>query len=161
MCHQLPQVRGEAPETGLDSFDCMSILKRMAQTFLTFNFGSNEEAAQQARHTVERWKQGFRLDKKLLVKFDREDAGGNGAGDGDDSAPEKPKKGNSEGAKAAKAEKIILMLRLDFSDHEKLSYQRWVDRIPTEADFKDAHPRVIRSGDPDFKTIADRFEHLD
>ena len=43
----------------------------MAHTFMIFNFGSNEEAAQQARHKVEGWKQGFRLGNKLMVKFDR------------------------------------------------------------------------------------------
>ena len=47
--------------------------KDMAQTFLVFDFGGNEESAQQARLTLERWKQGFRLDKKLLLKFDRQD----------------------------------------------------------------------------------------
>ena len=46
----------------------------MAQTFLIFDFGKNEETAQQARHTIDRWKQGFRLDKKMLLKFDRKDA---------------------------------------------------------------------------------------
>ena len=43
----------------------------MAQSFLVFDFGSDEELAQQARHRVDGWKQGFRLDKKLLLKFDR------------------------------------------------------------------------------------------
>jgi hypothetical protein len=33
----------------------------MAQSIFVFDFGTNEEAAQQARHKVEGWKQGFRL----------------------------------------------------------------------------------------------------
>jgi len=45
----------------------------MAQSFLLFDFGSDEEAAQRARHTVDGWKQAFRLDKKLLLKFAREE----------------------------------------------------------------------------------------
>ena len=45
----------------------------MAHTFMIFDFGSDEEAAQQARHKVEGWKQGFRLGNKLMVKFDRGD----------------------------------------------------------------------------------------
>jgi hypothetical protein len=48
----------------------------MAHSFLVFDFGTNEEAAQQARHRVDRWKQAFRLDKKLLLKFDREEKTG-------------------------------------------------------------------------------------
>ena len=43
--------------------------KRMAYSFLIFDFGSNEEAAQQARHRIDGWKQGFRLDKKLQTEI--------------------------------------------------------------------------------------------
>ena len=51
---------------------------------MIFDFGSNEEAAQQARHKVEGWKQGFRLGNKLMVKFDRgdEEAGAEDDGEG-------------------------------------------------------------------------------
>src|SRR5713101_8129533 len=45
----------------------------MAQTFLIFDFGKDEAAAQQARHRIDGWRQGFRLDKKLQLKFDRTD----------------------------------------------------------------------------------------
>jgi hypothetical protein len=117
----------------------------MAQTFLKFDFGSNEEAVQEARLRVERWKQGFRLDKKLLMKFDREEAE---AGGGEKQAP-------SENGR------IVLLVRLDFSDHEKLSQQRWLDRIPSEAPFRDAQPKVIRHGDAEFASTAERFENLD
>ena len=116
----------------------------MAHTFVVADFGSNEEAAQQARQKVERWKQGFRLGNKLMVKFDR----GEGA--------EK-----SEKEKGGDAAKVLVMVRLDFSDHEKLSHQRWIDRIPTEAPFSDAQPKVIRQGDQEFTSISERFEALD
>ena len=43
----------------------------MAHTYMLFDFGADEEKAQQARHKLEGWKQAFRLDKKLQVKFDR------------------------------------------------------------------------------------------
>ena len=129
----------------------------MAQSFLVFDFGTNEELAQQARHKVDGWKQGFRLDKKLLLKFDRAEAAQTAetpeTPDSQD-AEEEPtsKKGAKKSGKAAKnakaahakdkdkeaQEKIQLIIRLDFSDHERLSHQRWLDRIPTEAPFKDA-----------------------
>ena len=41
----------------------------MAHAFLIFDFGTNEESSQQARHRVEGWKQGFRLGNKILMKF--------------------------------------------------------------------------------------------
>ena len=44
----------------------------MAHTYMVFEF-PDEEKAQQARHKLEGWKQAFRLDKKLQVKFDRGD----------------------------------------------------------------------------------------
>jgi hypothetical protein len=45
----------------------------MAHIYLTFDFGKDEEKAQQARHKLESWKQAFRLDKKMLYKFDRKE----------------------------------------------------------------------------------------
>ena len=125
----------------------------MAYSYLIFDFGSNEEAAQQARHRVEGWKQGFRLGKKLLVKFDR--------GDEETSRTENAGKPDASG-KDADSEKqaIVVMVRLDFSDHERLSQQRWLDRIPSEELFRDAHPQVIRPGDPEFAGAAERFDAL-
>jgi len=45
----------------------------MAQILMIYDFGGNEEAAQQARHKIEGWKQGFRLGDKLACKFEREE----------------------------------------------------------------------------------------
>ena len=118
----------------------------MAHSFLIFDFGSNEDAAQQARHKVEAWKQGFRLGNKMMVKFDR----------GDEQASDKDDK-----ADAAKKDAVLVMVGLDFSDHEKLSHQRWLDRIPSEVLFRDAHPRILRQGDPEFPGAAERFDALD
>ncbi|MBI1749602.1 MAG: hypothetical protein HY234_14385 [Acidobacteria bacterium] len=109
----------------------------MAQSYLIFDFGANEPAAQQARHKLEGWKQAFRLGNKILFKFDRE-------------APEKKNGG----------EHVRILVRLDFSDHEKLSCQRWLGRIPSEEPFKSAEPRAVRSGEDGFASLAERFDSL-
>ncbi len=147
----------------------------MAHSFLVFDFGGNEEAAQQARHRIEAWKQGFRLDKKLQVKFERNELE-KSAEEGTAKPAKSAKKAKSEDKPAAKRsaakkasdetasadgnEKIRLIVRLDFSDHEKLSHQRWVERIPTEEPFKAANPKIIRAGDGEFKTTSDLFDSL-
>ena len=122
----------------------------MAQSFLIFDFGSNEEAAQQARHRIEGWKQAFRLDKKLLLKFDREE-----------QEDKKQGKSKGKGENGSESQRIVLIVRLDFSDHEKLSQQRWLDRIPSEAPFKEAHPKLVRHGDDEFEPTTKRFEDLE
>lgn len=122
----------------------------MAQTFLLFDFGTNEEAAQQARHSIERWKQAFRLDKKLLLKFDREEQG-----------DKKEQKSEAKKDNGADNQRIVMIVRLDFSDHEKLSQQRWLDRIPSEAPFKEAHPKLVRHGDEEFEPTTKRFDDLE
>jgi len=43
----------------------------MALIYMHFDFGADEEKAQQARHKLDVWKQAFRLDKKLQYKLDR------------------------------------------------------------------------------------------
>ena len=117
--------------------------RNMAQSFLIFDFGTDEEAAQEARHRMDRWKQAFRLDKKLLLKFDREE-------------PEEKK-----GKDGAESQRIRMIVRLDFSDHEKLSQQRWLDRIPSEAPFKEAHPKLIRQSDDEFASTTKLFDELE
>lgn len=148
----------------------------MAHSFLVFEFGGNEEIAQQACHRIDAWKQGYRLDKKLQVKFERNEL--EKSADEETAKPAKPAKKARTQTKSAKKrsigedssnaeeaadgnEKIRLIVRLDFSDHEKLSHTRWVERIPTEEPFKDANPKVIRAGEADFKAISDLFDSLD
>ncbi|MCL4524804.1 MAG: hypothetical protein M1453_04645 [Acidobacteria bacterium] len=109
----------------------------MAQSYLIFDFGANEQAAQQARHKLEGWKQAFRLGNKIVFKFDRE-------------PPEKKNGG----------EQIRILVKLDFSDHEKLSLHRWLERIPAEEPFKSASLRVQRAGEDGYATTAERFEAL-
>jgi hypothetical protein len=150
----------------------------MAYSFLIFDFGANEDAAQQARHRVEGWKQAFRLDKKLQLKFDRKGPDANQESDSDSTSDSKAAKGgsaktakpkakskspdgNDSHSDSAKAAEIRMVVRLDFSDHEKLSHHRWLERIPTEEPFKTANPKVVRPGDPEFETTSQIFDALD
>jgi hypothetical protein len=131
----------------------------MAQSFLVFDFGSDEELAQQARHRVDGWKQGFRLDKKLLLKFDRsEPPEGEGEAQGEAKAGAKSRR--KKPADTSAKENIQLIIRLDFSDHERLSHQRWLQRIPSEAPFKDTQSKIIRQNDTEFAGTAERFDSL-
>jgi hypothetical protein len=134
----------------------------MAQTFLIFDFGADEETAQKARHRIEGWKQGFRLDRKMLVRFERETPEPAAESKGDGHAHPKVKKA-ADSAKASedKDGRIRLLVRLDFSEHEKLSHQRWVDRIPTEEMFAAAKPEIVAHGHQHFDATAKRFEALE
>jgi hypothetical protein len=152
----------------------------MAYSFLIFDFGGDEDAAQQARHRIEGWRQGFRLDKKLQLKIERkeleekekvgaETSSKTTKGSSKAKAPSKAQtKTKSAGAAESdggstspSAPEIRMIVRLDFSEHEKLSHQRWLERIPTEEPFKTANPKVIRPGQPDFATSEELFESLD
>ena len=142
---------------------------------MIFDFGTNEEAAQQARHKVDGWKQAFRLGDKLLLKFEREEqAGAEKEESGGEEPPKSAKAATKGKAKktatksAAKAETkeepaahVRVFLRLAFSDHEKLSYQRWLDRIPTEEPFRSAQGETVRSGQTEFEKTSEQFEALD
>jgi hypothetical protein len=140
-----------------------------------FDFGADEEKAQEARHKLDVWKQAFRLDKKLQYKLDRpEDADAEESSTAADSAEasdaaqktkskSKSRKGNGADAGSGEngAGNVSLLVRLYFSSHEKLSEQRWVDRIPTEEPFKDASPRILRKGDAGFDEALKQFADLD
>jgi len=134
----------------------------MAHIYLNFDFAADEDKAQQARHKLESWKQAFRLDKKLLFKFERTAV----AASEDGAKSEKPEKtkGKSK-AKGATAplisgETVKLFVRLAFSSHEKLSEQRWVLRIPSEEPFQSASPAVVKSGDSQFSETEKQFDDL-
>jgi hypothetical protein len=143
----------------------------MAHSYLIFDFGTDEEAAQQARHKLEAWKQGFRLGNKLLLKFERESPGGEdsdkdgaakaSAGEGKSVAGKKKSLAKEKEEKPEPSGNVRLLIRLDFSDHEKLSHQRWLDRIPAEEPFKSVDAETIRHTDPAFTKTAELFESLD
>jgi len=146
---------------------------RMAYSFLVFDFGTDEELAQQARHRIEGWKQGFRLDKKLQLKFDRKEPEANPDGASPKAAKSsskaksasKGKSKSSDSAEVATSEAapadIRMIVRLDFSDHEKLSHQRWLERIPGEQPFKVSKPKIVRMTDPEFDATSELFDSLD
>lgn len=147
----------------------------MAQSFLIFDFGTDEEAAQQARHRIEGWKQAFRLGSKILLKFERQETESEDEKGEPGEAATKSGKAVKNKAKSEKAgpeanksgepqadgdQHIRLLVRLDFSDHEKLSHHRWLERIPSEEPFKSAEGRVIRHGENAFDETAELFDSL-
>jgi hypothetical protein len=147
----------------------------MAHIYMHFDFGADEEKAQEARHKLDVWKQAFRLDKKLQYKLDRPeeaDADEEHSASGNAEDTEKPKsKSKSKPAERARdaesdsqgdgAGSVSLLVRLYFSSHEKLSEQRWLDRIPTEEPFKSASPKVLRQGETGFEEALKQFSDLD
>ena len=131
---------------------------------MVFDFGSKEEEAQQARHKLDTWRQAFHLNKKLEYKFERQNA------DGEESPKKAEKGGKSKGAAKNKTEAaesaepsgdIRVIVKLSFSDHEKLSSQRWLERIPGEEPFKAASPKILRHGEADFDETQQLFDQLD
>ncbi len=151
--------------------------------YILFDFGTDEEKAQQARHKLEGWRQAFRLDKRVQYQMDRS---GNAASETGPkpAATEKPvaaSKTKEKGAAkpsgkaagkstetspsktVAKSDgaadgKVGLLVRLYFSPHEKLSEQRWLARIPAEEPFKSAMPKIINHDDPEFEATDQQFE---
>jgi hypothetical protein len=148
----------------------------MPQSILIFDFGKNEEAAQQARHKFEAWKQAFRLGDKAVLKFERKanepsaageasgaaksDEGGKGKTSAKKSAKKKSTAAEGDEIAAERAD-IRILIRLSFSDHEKLSHQRWVERIPSEEPFKSAKGETIRHSEASFSETSELFDSLD
>ncbi len=90
---------------------------------------------------MENWQRGFRLGNKLSLQFDRSDAGSDSAEKG--------------GEKAEPG--IRMIVRVDFSDHEKLSRQRWLERIPADDLFKTAKVSKVSPGDPTYAETEEKF----
>jgi hypothetical protein len=165
------------PRRHLDLSTPASQTKSMSHIYLKFDFGTDEEKVQEARHKLDVWKQAFRLDKKLQYILDRPETPEVAAGPVEPEKPaksekpaaaEKPKgKGKSAAAvkvvekpAAASNGKVSLVVRLYFSSHERLSEQRWLDRIPIEEPFKTASPKIIRQNDAEFEASVKHFEDL-
>jgi hypothetical protein len=153
----------------------------MAHIYIKLDFGTDEEKAQQARHKLDVWKQAFRLDKRLLYKLDRPESDAeehdSEAEPVEKLAPAAKSKGKTAASPKAKTTakssepaaeksaaaangKVGLLVRLYFSSHEKLSEQRWLDRIPSEEPFKSASPKVVHHSDPEFESMDRQFEAL-
>ena len=136
----------------------------MPHIYMQFDFGKDEEKAQLARHKLEVWKQAFRLDKKLIYKFDRATDGAPAeepvAATTEKSKAKSKGKTHDESEAPKSNETVKLLLRLGFSNHEKLSEQRWVQRIPTEEPFLAASPKVLKPGDAQYSDTEKQFEEL-
>ena len=150
----------------------------MAHIYMHFDF-ADEENAQQARHKLDVWKQAFRLDKKLQYKLDRPEEAdaerrlGKRRRSGERKRRRKTqiqieiatsvrKSARTEGGSEDNGTgNVSLLVRLYFSSHEKLSEQRWLDRIPTEEPFKSASPKVLRQGEAGFEEALKQFSDLD
>jgi hypothetical protein len=117
----------------------------MPHSLLIFDFGSNEDAAQQARHQIDAWRQAFRLGDRVKSKFERQE-------------PEPVPEGSAPAE--APPGGFRLLVRLEFSDHEKLSYQRWFDRIPSEEPFRAATIQVLRRGQDGYDAAEELFANL-
>jgi hypothetical protein len=160
----------------------------MAHIYMSFDFGSDEEKAQLARHKLEMWKQAFRLDKKMLYKFERTaldgvaaDANLEDAEPVEDESKLKPtataKKGTAKAGKSGKAAKskekaepekkaapggnVKLHLRLAMPAHERITEERFLQKFPTEELFSSASPVLVRQGQPGFAEADAVFESLD
>ena len=138
----------------------------MPHIYIQFDFAKDEEKVQQARHKLEGWKQAYRLDKKLLFKFERiantahaEDSAKTDKAEQPDKSKGKSKE-KPEPAVAAPPESVKLLVRLDFSNHEKLSGQRWLQRIPSEEPFQGASPLVVKPTDAPFADTEKHFDDL-
>ena len=160
----------------------------MAHIYMSFDFGTDEEKAQLARHKLEMWKQAFRLDKKMLYKFERTGLDGVSAdvssGDAEPGEAERKqktavgaKKGAAKAGKSGKAAKstekaepektaaasgnIKLHLRLAIPAHERITEERFLQKFPAEELFSSASPVLVRQGLPGFAEADAVFESLD
>jgi hypothetical protein len=139
----------------------------MPHIYIQFDFAKDEDKVQQARHKLEGWKQAYRLDKKLLFKFERIPAAAPAEESAKPNKSEKPdkSKGKSKAkpeapVAAAPSESVKLLVRLDFSNHEKLSGQRWLQRIPSEEPFQGASPLIVKPTDAPFADTEKHFDDL-
>jgi hypothetical protein len=151
----------------------------MAHIYFSFDFGTDEEKAQQARHKLEMWKQAFRLDKKMLYKFERESDAEASSEDGAGKTEEAEKAAKkSKAAKAGKPKSrgkkkedadggeaptgnVKLYLRLAFSAHEKMTEERLLKKIPSEEPFSELSPKAVKDEDAEFAELEAKFDSLD
>ena len=152
----------------------------MAHIYFSFDFGTDEGKAQQARHKLEMWKQAFRLDKKMLYKFERESDAEASPEDGAGKTEETEKvvkkskaanagKPKSRGKKKedagdggeAPTGNVKLYLRLAFSAHEKMTEERLLKKIPSEEPFSELSPKAVKDEDAEFAELEAKFDSLD
>ena len=102
----------------------------------------------------------------MLLKFRREGSGDATAASAGEAAPpgksnkKKTTTGDQQPAPDETSSNVRLMVRLEFSDHEKLTQQRWLDRFAAEEPFKSTKGETVRQGSAAFAETADLFESL-
>jgi hypothetical protein len=151
----------------------------MAHIYFSFDFGTDEEKAQLARHKLEMWKQAFRLDKKMLYKFERESDAEASSEDGAEKTEETEKPAKGKSSKAGKSKSggkkkedadgegdaptgnVKLYLRLAFSGHEKMTEERLLKKIPSEEPFSEFSPKAVKDQDAEFGELEAKFDSLD
>jgi hypothetical protein len=162
----------------------------MAHIYFSFDFGTDEVKAQLARHKLEMWKQAFRLDKKMLYKFERSEEGDEAAeraeaglkpGTASEKREASTKKETTAEKKSGKAAKtgkskteaesdepgaasngnVKLYLRLAFSAHEKMTEERLLKKIPSEDPFSELSPKAVKDQDAEFGALEAKFDSLD
>lgn len=135
----------------------------MAATFLLFDFGTNEDSVQKARHHLEAWKQAFRLGNKMLFKLERQSSAPSSTSEESSS---RDSKGKHDGKKREHAPnedvsaRVRLLIRLDFSAHEKHLFQTWLARIPREEPFKTVDSVTVDRNAPSYEQISELFDSL-
>jgi hypothetical protein len=156
---------------------CQRLRRRLISWLIRiyYSISARTKRKPSSRAKLEGWKQAFRLDKKLQYRLERGEEEAKSATESAQKAAEpakaeKPKPKTKSKAKHAKAEaseeaspangKVNLLVRLYFSGHEKLTEQRWLDRIPSEDPFKEASPRVVRQGEEQFDEVVKQFDSL-
>jgi hypothetical protein len=135
----------------------------MAKAFLLFDFGTDEETAQKARHRIDAWKQAFRLGNKVQFKLERQpsaESGNSPAAKGHESKGKHGAAKHENKPDAETPERIRLLIRLDFSAHEKHLFQTWLERIPSEEPFKSLKPQAIQRDAENFEQTSDFFDSL-
>lgn len=118
----------------------------MFQSYLIFRFASEAHELRRARQQLESWRQAFRLGTRLQFKIDvnrvqTETQPG--------SEPTPPSSGDVE-----------LLVRLEFSPHERRSFERWVERLRREEPFRSALIRELDGRQPSFAEMEERFRLL-
>jgi len=142
--------------------------RSMAHTYIRFDFGTDEEKAQQARHKLDGWRQAFRLDKRVQYKMDRPESAvvetvskpeavekpapatkskAKPAAKTTAKAAEKSSEPAAEKPAAAMDGKVGLLVRLYFSSYEKLSEQRW-PRSRSRVPLRRSSTSTIRNSKP-------------
>jgi hypothetical protein len=136
--------------------------ERMAHIYIRFDFGTDEEKAQQARHKLDE-----NAPEEAPAKPDAEEKAGAAAKSKGKTAEKSKGKAAGKGSDAAAQKpavtangKVGLLVRLYFSSHEKLSEQRWLARIPFEEPFKSASPKIVHQDDKEFEATDKQFEAL-